>query len=139
MNTVPWSAVHDDEDLDSLLTLKDVRDWMDTSEMPVCPLPLELANKVRTVVASGLIRKNLRNLGKEGKPMITHKGVYYFASVELAKDYAEKNGYPTNRIIHYGLGWAIQGGNGGDYAGPHGLKIGDWPNLRTVKTQSVRR
>lgn len=52
-----------------------------------------------------------------------HKGVYYFRTFEDARDYALGRGYPTNRIIKYGRGWAIQAEPGGDYAGPHGLKF----------------
>lgn len=58
----------------------------------------------------------------------THKGTYYFANHAGAQLFAQKHGYPTDRIIQYERGWAIQGGVSGDYAGPHGLKIGDWPN-----------
>lgn len=56
----------------------------------------------------------------------THKGIYYFPTYRAAHTFAFQNGYPTNRIINYSRGWAIQGGISGDYAGPHGLKIGDW-------------
>lgn len=37
-----------------------------------------------------------------------HKGIYYFSSYENARAFAEAGGYPTDRIISYGLGWAIQ-------------------------------
>lgn len=58
----------------------------------------------------------------------TYKGVYYFETHEAAHAYATEHGYPTDRIIPYTRGHAIQGGLSGDYAGPHGLKVGDWPH-----------
>jgi hypothetical protein len=55
-----------------------------------------------------------------------HNGAFYFATHERAERYAREKGYPTDRIILYDRGHAIQGGESGDYAGPHGLKIGNW-------------
>jgi hypothetical protein len=37
-----------------------------------------------------------------------HKGIYYFPTYENARDYANLHGHPTNRIIRYEIGWAIQ-------------------------------
>lgn len=53
---------------------------------------------------------------------IARKGIYYFASYEAARDYARKRDYPTDRIIRYGLGWAIQLRVSGPYVGPERLK-----------------
>ena len=36
------------------------------------------------------------------------KGVYYFPSYSQAVAYAADNDKPSNRIIEYGRGWAIQ-------------------------------
>lgn len=49
---------------------------------------------------------------------IVYKGIYYFNSYELARDYATLFGYPANRIINYDLGWAIQLRIRGPYVGP---------------------
>lgn len=49
--------------------------------------------------------------------MITSKGIYYFPHYRAAHDYAESNQFPTDRIMHYGLGWAIQLYVSGPYVG----------------------
>ena len=54
---------------------------------------------------------------KARQPKVS-KRIYYFDSYELARDYATLFGYPTNRIICYGLGWAIQLWISGPYVGP---------------------
>lgn len=59
-----------------------------------------------------------------------YKGHYYFETHDDARSYALQHGYPTDRIIAYSRGWAIQGGVSGDYAGPHGLKVGNWRHSR---------
>ena len=46
------------------------------------------------------------------------KDVFYFDTFVSARDYAERNKWPTDRIIHYGLGWAIQLRISGPYVGP---------------------
>jgi hypothetical protein len=48
--------------------------------------------------------------------MKTFKGIYYFSSYDEAREYALSNGFPTNRIIHYTRGWAIQLRVSGPYA-----------------------
>ena len=48
--------------------------------------------------------------------MITHKGIHYFRTYELARAYAVAHGMPTDRLIHYTLGWAIQLRVSGPYA-----------------------
>jgi hypothetical protein len=50
--------------------------------------------------------------------MRIHRGVYYFPSFEAARAYAREHGHPTDRIIHYGLGWAVQLYVSGPYVGP---------------------
>ncbi len=54
---------------------------------------------------------------KARQPKVS-KGIYYFDSYKLARDYASLFGYPTNRIINYDLGWAIQLRISGPYVGP---------------------
>jgi hypothetical protein len=54
------------------------------------------------------------------------RGVFYFGARHNALRYANDMGYPVDRLMEYDHGYAIQGGVSGDYAGPHGLKIGDW-------------
>ena len=49
--------------------------------------------------------------------MKTRKGIFYFDSYKSARDYAETHGHPTNRIIRYELGWAIQLYISGPYVG----------------------
>ncbi len=54
--------------------------------------------------------------------MLTRKGIYYFPSYLAARDYALQHGYPTDRIIAYGIDatrWAIQLRISGPYAGPN--------------------
>jgi hypothetical protein len=47
----------------------------------------------------------------------THEGIYYFQSFQTARNYAVKHQYPTDRIIPYELGWAIQLRISGPYVG----------------------
>lgn len=49
------------------------------------------------------------------------RGVYYFETYPLARAYAQRVGAPTDRIIAYELGWAIQLHKSGPYVGPY-----DW-------------
>lgn len=48
----------------------------------------------------------------------TYQGIYYFTTYAEAKEYATDNALPTDRIIAYGRGWAIQLRISGPYAGP---------------------
>ena len=48
----------------------------------------------------------------------TRKGVDYFPSFESARSYAQANHFPTDRIISYEVGWAIQLYVSGPYVGP---------------------
>lgn len=50
--------------------------------------------------------------------MKVHNGIYYFPSQAAARDYAIANGHPTDRLISYLLGWAIQLRVSGPYVGP---------------------
>lgn len=50
--------------------------------------------------------------------MKLRKGIFYFPSYSIAKEYAVENGYPTDRIIAYQIGWAIQLWVSGPYVGP---------------------
>jgi len=47
-----------------------------------------------------------------------YKGIYYFADYLDAATYAVANHYPTDRIISYTRGWAIQLRVSGPYVGP---------------------
>ncbi|MGH8654702.1 MAG: hypothetical protein ACREYE_22190 [Gammaproteobacteria bacterium] len=58
----------------------------------------------------------------EGNKPKSKKGTYYFPSYEEARDYASKHGFPKDRIIRYGLGWAIQLRKSGPYVGKHRRK-----------------
>lgn len=49
--------------------------------------------------------------------MTVKHGIYYFESYTIARDYALAYGFPTNRIIEYGLGYAIQLHPSGPYVG----------------------
>lgn len=53
--------------------------------------------------------------------MTTSRGVYYFASPDEARTFAEKIGAPTDRIVEYLLGFAIQFHKSGPYVGPGNL------------------
>jgi hypothetical protein len=50
--------------------------------------------------------------------MKTYKGDYYFPTYQAARAYALAHRYPTDRIISYGRGWAIQLYVSGPYVGP---------------------
>ena len=49
--------------------------------------------------------------------MINHKGIFYFPSYESAREFADSQGHPTDRIIAYERGWAIQLRKSGPYVG----------------------
>ncbi len=49
--------------------------------------------------------------------MLIRKGIYYFPSYREAREYALQYGHPTERIIAYELGWAIQKRKSGAYVG----------------------
>jgi len=46
------------------------------------------------------------------------KGIYYFATYSAAREWAQAHGWPTDRINAFEIGWAIQAGDSGSYAGP---------------------
>lgn len=46
------------------------------------------------------------------------KNIYYFPDYKAAVAHATRDGWPTDRIISYDLGWAIQLGASGNYVGP---------------------
>lgn len=54
------------------------------------------------------------------KPLTVH-GVFYFRTQGDARDFAEAVGAPTDRILFYGCGWAIQWHRSGPYVGPESL------------------
>ena len=45
------------------------------------------------------------------------KGIFYFPTWKEAWKHASANGYPTDRIIEYKIGWAIQLRVSGAYVG----------------------
>ncbi len=47
----------------------------------------------------------------------TRKGIFYFPTYDEARTYAWKHDYPTDRIIQYDIGWAIQLRRSGPYVG----------------------
>jgi hypothetical protein len=47
----------------------------------------------------------------------THNNIYYFPTYKDAKEYAITNRHPTDRIIAYELGYAIQLRVSGPYVG----------------------
>lgn len=53
-----------------------------------------------------------------GNDMKLHKGIFYFPTWREAHDYATRHGHPTDRIIYYARGWAIQLRISGPYVGP---------------------
>lgn len=50
--------------------------------------------------------------------MRVHRNTFYFPSSAEARAYAVANNWPTNRIIEYTRGWAIQIKVSGPYVGP---------------------
>lgn len=54
---------------------------------------------------------------KRGGKYKAHKGIYYFPSYQEAKKYAIEHNHPSNRIIEYERGWAIQKRISGPYVG----------------------
>ena len=52
------------------------------------------------------------------QPYKTFKGVFYFSGYTAAKDYAQNHSFPTDRIISFGRGAAIQLRVSGPYVGP---------------------
>ena len=56
--------------------------------------------------------------------MKSRNGVFYFPNRESASGWAKRNGWPTEFIRLYGLGYAIQACEMGGYAGPDKI---EWP------------
>lgn len=56
--------------------------------------------------------------------MITKKGIYYFPTFQSARAFANVHALPTDRIISYTSGWAIQRETSGPYWGPQGWDVG---------------
>jgi len=61
-------------------------------------------------------RKRRKN-PKRSKHYKTSKGIFYFPTFQAARKHAQDNGHPTNRIIEYQKGWAIQLRVSGPYVG----------------------
>lgn len=55
---------------------------------------------------------------KRARKPKTYHGDYYFPTFEAARTYARKHNFPTDRIISYTRGWAIQLKVSGPYVGP---------------------
>ena len=81
---------------------------------------------------AGLVGNPGRSPGRR-----TRKGIYYWTSMEVARDWATENGWPTDRIIDYEAGWAVQSGISGNYAGP-GAKPTPWLKPNCGSSQSGR-
>lgn len=74
---------------------------------------------------------------KKAEPY-SYKGTYYFNESIDAERWAKENNWPTDRIILYGRGYAIQAGASGNYAGP-GEKPKKWEGTEKQKARiSVR-
>jgi len=58
----------------------------------------------------------------EAKKIKTSKGIFYFPSFQDARTYAKEHNFPTDRIIEYQKGWAIQFRKSGPYVGPEHVK-----------------
>jgi hypothetical protein len=56
--------------------------------------------------------------------MTTHRGIYYFPSFSDAFRYAQQVGAPTDRIIAYERGYAIQLHVSGPYVGAQSSCLG---------------
>lgn len=54
--------------------------------------------------------------------MKQHKGTFYFKYHEDALKYAIEGNWPTDRLIQYQRGWAIQLRRSGPYVGPEAIK-----------------
>ncbi len=65
------------------------------------------------------------------KPVVS-KGTYYFKDSNSAKQWAKENKWPTDRIIQYDKGWAVQSGKSGNYAGS-GEKPKEWEGTEKQK------
>ena len=55
------------------------------------------------------------------KTLTVHNGVFYFPTRERAVEWANANGWRTDRIMDYERGFAVQSGKSGNYAGPDDL------------------
>ena len=69
--------------------------------------------------------------------MRTHKDIYYFERHCDAAKYAIDNNWPTDRIINYGLGWAIQIRVSGPYVGPTNEKR--WQHLNRIQKRIMAK
>lgn len=69
------------------------------------------------MVVSNPCGKTRRRMAKKrvSKKPVTRKGITYWPTFSAARTYAKSHGHPTDRIIEYGLGWAIQLRKSGPY------------------------
>jgi hypothetical protein len=51
------------------------------------------------------------------------KNILYWYTYQEARQIAQRHGFPADRIIEYGLGWAIQFYKSGPYVGPSDLVL----------------
>ena len=63
-------------------------------------------------------QKRLAQVGDAAATLKVFKGTYYFPDYQSARSYAQSQGLPTDRIISYERGWAVQLRVSGPYAGP---------------------
>lgn len=56
-----------------------------------------------------------------GTDVKTHRGIYYFPTWLAATLYAQSINAPTDRILSFQRGWAIQWHRMGPYVGPENL------------------
>lgn len=62
--------------------------------------------------------ESFKSPGRGKEAFKTYKGVHYFKDEAAAKKWAGEHGWPTDRIVGYERGFAIQAGASGNYAGP---------------------
>ncbi len=58
------------------------------------------------------------------RDVVTHKGIFYFPTWQDAKVYAVSIFAPTDRILSFDKGWAIQWHKSGPYVGPDAMEHG---------------
>ena len=68
-------------------------------------------------IHSIMLANHIDKLRRQEDIMTTWKGIYYFPTFSAARAYAVGHNHPTDRIIAYKLGWAIQLRVSGPYVG----------------------
>ena len=96
----------------NLFTPKDIyREWVDKTYKKPKP-KAKVKAKVKVEPAVEVVEE------PEAPDAKVFKDNYYFKTKKAAKAWADSNNWPTDRIISYERGWAVQAGKSGNYAGP---------------------